>query len=105
MVDMALTKKEAEDEFKIEEDTGPRYPWGLNLTLHTESLEKLAMDLPSVGDELSLVAVVKVTSVSERERQGNDKNQDVELQITEMELDGGSSRQEKAAGMFPTAES
>jgi hypothetical protein len=68
-------------------DAGPRYPWGLELYLHDEVLKKLGMaTLPAVGTELVLQAKVHVTGVSMRERQGGEKSQTLDIQITSMEL-------------------
>ena len=63
------------------------YPYGLTVSLEDNSLQKLKLKtLPEVGDEMTLVAKVKVTRVSSDE---TDKgaNKSVSLQITSMRLD------------------
>lgn len=72
-------------------DTGPRYPYGLSLSLDAESMAKLGMvEMPPVGAKLTLVATVEVTNVSQHQNQEKvDKS--VGLQITDMDLRAPSS--------------
>lgn len=66
---------------------GPLYPYGLSLCLNDESLAKLGIDtLPAVGTELLIMAKVRVTGTRSSERQGGEKSNDVDLQITDMAL-------------------
>lgn len=65
------------------------YPYGLQLRLGNDELEKLGLeDLPDVGESIELYAKVKVTSTSSRDQEGGGKSQSVELQITSMCLEG-----------------
>lgn len=68
----------------------PVYPWGLEVRLDEDALEKLEMDaLPEVGAALMLHARVEVTSVSDRENVEDGKthrHRDVSLQITDLAL-------------------
>lgn len=67
----------------------PRYPYGLQLHLDDEALEKLGLKaLPRVQDKLRLVAQVSVVSVNEYESTDSDGvTRSVDLQITDMALD------------------
>lgn len=75
---------------------GPKYPYGLCISLDDDSLEKLGMagDLPPVGSIINFMAIAKVTSASENEREGMDGKAEkccrVELQITDMGVAGAS---------------
>jgi hypothetical protein len=61
----------------------PSYPYGLAISLDNGTLKKLGIkDLPEVGEELMLMATVKVTSVSSSEGEGGSQK-NVSLQITE----------------------
>lgn len=87
MIDMALTPEE-----KVEMagyspvNSVPDYSYGLCLSLCDEDLEKLGLDDDvSVGDVLQIYALAKVTSVSERETNG-EADRRVELQITNLGL-------------------
>lgn len=70
----------------------PEYPYGLRLSLDTDSLSKLGItELPDVGAVLMLAARVEVVSVSQYEH-ADGKSKDLGLQITDMELklEGGA---------------
>ena len=86
LVDMKLSKKEAKHEVACESPKGPRYPYGLQISLDDESLKKLGFDsLPDVGDEFIIVGVGPVTSVHEREDEGGtDRNFSVQLEKLEI---------------------
>ena len=95
LTDMMLDATEAKEEAGISESDAPKYPYGLQLCLNDEALEKLQLDpLPPIGTVLTLVAQVKVTGVRSYEIQTEktagepDENQEssVDLQITAMEL-------------------
>jgi len=68
----------------------PSYPWGLEINLENDSVEKLGIDIENTkaGDEIMIMAKAKVTNVSQREnieRSGNKKiNKSIGLQITDM---------------------
>jgi hypothetical protein len=70
--------------------SGPKYPYGLCLSLDDESLEKLGLDgdLPEVGEVLQFSAIARVTSASMNEHENGAGASDtccrVELQITDM---------------------
>jgi hypothetical protein len=68
------------------ENNGPKYPYGLVISLDNESLKKLAMGLPQVGDGFTLDALVEVIAVSKDSGQIEDGKR-VELQITAMGLE------------------
>jgi hypothetical protein len=68
----------------------PTYPYGLEVRLDNDALDKLGLDkLPQVGKPMMLYAKVDVTSVSENERNEGGKaitNRSVGLQITDLVL-------------------
>jgi hypothetical protein len=93
LVDMAFTKDDLKDKSKKEpccigSDGQPNpYPWGLSLHLEGDSLDKLGMkQLPAIGAEMHVMAVVKVTSVNQSAREGQDENRSVGLQVTKMQM-------------------
>lgn len=90
LTNMKLTPAEAkESDVCCDPGTsGPAYPYGLCLYLDNESLAKLGItDLPDVGTRLTLHAIVEVTSNSQRQTQDG-KTVNMDLQITDMELQG-----------------
>lgn len=102
MIDMKMKRKSEEaktmlsDEVESEDDDeSPKYPYGLEVTLDSDSLEKLgitAASLPKVGEQMQMAAKVEVKSVGMNEYQGDSKpSLHVCLQITAMELSGGAA--------------
>ena len=67
---------------KKSKDTGPEYPWGLDINLEKEQINKLRLDLKKlkVGDEIPVDAVLKVRSLSESEGESG-KSQNLSLQM------------------------
>lgn len=91
LIDMAYSKAELKAQNK-EMSVGPGgqldpYPWGLNIRLDKDSLDKLGMKkLPEVGAELHFIAVAKVTNVQSSAREGMNDDCSVGLQITMMQV-------------------
>jgi hypothetical protein len=83
MRSMELSKKEAkESEPAIaSKSAGPRYPYGLEIRLENDSLEKLGIELPEVGSDVMIRAECCVVSVSSNERDGDKPTRLVTLQI------------------------
>lgn len=56
--------------------TGPKYPWGLELRLETNSLDKLGVDIGKfkVGQELPLEIMGRVTGISINEREDGERS-------------------------------
>lgn len=93
LIDMKLSPEEAKEMdcsagCLSAEDGGPKYPWGLTVSLDDATLRKLGMgELPKVGEQMHLMAVVEVCSTSQHANQdGTDRC--VSLQITQMGLEG-----------------
>ena len=66
----------------------PRYPYGLEITLNKESLQKLGEKAESyiVGKDLYIMARVKVSGVRIVDSE-NSNNRSVDLQITDMKFE------------------
>lgn len=96
MMSMELTPKEANDKLDAMSpsppmsktalvDHMPVYPYGLCISLETDQLERLGLEVGEceVGDTVHLTCMAKVTSVSSREQMGGTCDR-VELQITDI---------------------
>lgn len=72
---------------------GPKYPYGLRITLDAETVEKLGLkEMPKVDDMLRFMADSKVISVSsDEESDGDEKEYSVQLQIVDMEIEKGKN--------------
>ncbi|NIL23531.1 hypothetical protein HB991_13560 [Yersinia mollaretii] len=91
--------KQGTDTFETEGgkvETRDDYPWGLRITLNNETLKKLGIALPKVGDVLELVGKVKVLSTSTRE-DGEETTSNADLQITDIGLLAGNVEAAKSA--------
>lgn len=90
LVSMKITAAERKDQaspMPVSPTDAPRYPYGLELHLDQDSLDKLDLTLPKVGKEFLLVAKVKVTNVSSHENVGQKTQSTLGLQITSMCLE------------------
>ena len=77
------------------------YPYGLQIRLDNETIEKLGIPLPEVGKEVNIVAKAKITSASERSVEGGEADRSVELQITEMAI-SKPEREVDTDKLYPT---
>jgi hypothetical protein len=86
MKSMKMDSQRPETAPMMEKEDAPRYPYGLQIHLDKETLEKLGIkELPEIGKEVAIAAVAKVCSVSESEHMyGSDKC--MGLQITAMSV-------------------
>lgn len=91
LVSMKMTKSERQEKSEPAEIDRPIYPYGLEVRLDTDALEKLGLEdeLPEVGGEMTLLAKVKVTGASSSDSEYG-KNRSVSLQITDMCLEDGN---------------
>lgn len=86
----AKTLRGASKVAEMSEPDQPRYPWGLEVSLNNESINKLGIDLENTQaeDTVYFVAQAKVTRVSSSENTEYDgkvrKNREIGLQIQKM---------------------
>lgn len=65
----------------------PKYPYGTSLYLDEVAMKKLGLkEMPSVGTEIPVIAIAKVTGTSEREYEDG-KRQSLDLQLVKMGFD------------------
>lgn len=102
MVSLKLSKKEAKSEYgevaTPSKDT-PRYPYGTRIDLDTDTLDKLGIDLSDydMNDTCTITAKAVVVGKNESQRQGGDPRKSLDLQITDIMIDTGRKKKEKAA--------
>ncbi|MFV8904587.1 capsid staple protein [Serratia fonticola] len=72
------------------------YPWGLRFTLNNDTLEKLGIPLPKVGEMLAVGGIAKVLSVSTR-TEGDKAESSVDLQFTDLGVEAAPAPQRSAA--------
>lgn len=107
LVDMKMTKKEAKEEMGAPTsavkaaEQGPRYPYGLEIRLDTDSLKKLGIDLDSypLGAECTIEAKAIVTDKGEHQRLNGKERLNLELQVTELAIgEDKKAKKDKKAG-------
>jgi hypothetical protein len=92
MQSMKLTPNEQSEEMGSAMVDKPSYPYGLEIRLSNDAIEKLGLPaLPAVGETMVVMARVKVTSVSQYENEGSHKERSICLQITDMALGADQS--------------
>ena len=94
MVSMKMSPKEVKAMEPTISETKPEYPYGLRISLNKESMEKLGMSLPGIGDKVSIQAVGEIVAFSQYESDGH-KNKSCDIQIEELQI--GSKKEEKDA--------
>lgn len=88
LISMENTQQEANAQVSPTADA-PKYPWGLSICLNDDSLEKLGVkSLPAVGTEVTIVAKATVSGTSENATENDGTRSSMDLQITDMQLDG-----------------
>jgi hypothetical protein len=107
LTNLKLTPKEAKGDYPecgsigSMKDKGPRYPYGMELRLDTETLDKLGIDLSDykVGESCVIEAKATVTRLSESQQQGGKDRRDLELQITDIAIGADKAgKKAKASG-------
>lgn len=89
LINMENTQQQATEQVSPSADKGPKYPWGLQISLNDDSLEKLGVTaLPAVGTEVTIVAKATVAATREYSTEGSGSEASMDLQITDMQLDG-----------------
>lgn len=104
LVSMAQKPSEAKEERAelAAEAKAPRFPYGLELTLNEEVLEKLGWkDLPKVGAKCTIEAKGVVTLVRNVEGK-NHSSMGVNIQITELGITNASTSKSAADTLYPS---
>jgi hypothetical protein len=91
LVSMEMDKSQSDAMYGMPEtadkETGPKYPFGLQVRLEKEDLAKLGIkELPEIGTDMKLVAECEVISISQNESKDGLQSQCVCLQIEMMGL-------------------
>lgn len=102
MISMEMTAEERAENSPVISGTtqydGPKYPYGLCLSLGEDELNKLEVDFESleVGETYHLFIMAKVTAKSASERESGEPCKRVELQVTHMGAESEDKENEEA---------
>lgn len=100
LVNMKQSAEEAAEANSISSDSR-EYPYGLEIRLDEEQLSKLGFtNPPPVGTQLTIKAMVTVTSASQYQSQDSEPESSSCWQITDLEVGGGASK-DAAAALYP----
>lgn len=97
LIDLKQTKKEVKSSGEVApssiSEDHPMYPWGLEVNLEEESLEKLKMSAGNfkIGQKLKMVCEVEITRISQNQSMKK-KRESVNLQIQKMSLAAGGNK-------------
>lgn len=91
MVDMEMDDEDQFDSPAMPMSTGgkpqkPQYPYGLRISVGLKEMEKLKLEMPSMGDTIDLRAFGVVTSVSASQNEYSDDCR-VEIQIQKIRVE------------------
>jgi hypothetical protein len=77
------------------------YPYGLSINLNSESIEALGLTtIPDVGSCYMVIARAEVKSTSTSEYDGEGKQSNISLQITDMALEKESKKKPMAQRIY-----
>lgn len=85
LTDLKSTKKPGKGEPTSAGENG--YPYGTRISLDEDSLQKLGMDMPKVGQKIHMRAHGVVHSASQSESAGGKKRRNVELQLHKVSIE------------------
>jgi hypothetical protein len=92
MINLAQDAAEAAEVSAPETGDGPKYPYGLCLCLNDDTLQKLGIGLPDVGQKVVIHAIATVTRASAVQEQDGGTEIGADLQITDMEISGAAGK-------------
>lgn len=108
LTNMKLSHKEKEVNTETVSSDKPEYPWGLEIDLNEESLEKLEwFTTPKAGQKVIIMARAEVIRTSESQSQEfgeSHTHRSVSLQITDLALDPESEKKDAGALLYGEGE-
>ena len=87
LTDMKLPKRSKDKGCEVACDSPdePRYPYGLEISLDNDALDKLGLELPEAGEQFIVLGVGPVTRVSQTDnKRGKDRSLTIQLQKIEV---------------------
>ena len=71
----------------LQTDSKPKYPYGLSITLDSDTVKKLGLEDCTVGTEYDIEGKMKCTNMSENENEDGSYNQTMTMQITSLDCE------------------
>lgn len=91
---MSESEKKEMNEYSVVSDR-PKYPYNLKLRIDPETYKKLEMgEPPKIGEKFMVLAQAEVCEVEMYRKEGDEKEFNIELQITDMDLKSSDQKEE-----------
>ncbi len=102
LVNLKLSPAEAKEITTPDPSDGPKYPYGLRISLDDDTLKKLGLtELPAIDTKLVLTARAEVCSTSDYDSQSG-SHRSLDLQITELALEPEPAAGAATDRLFPS---
>lgn len=86
-------------------EEGPKYPYGLQITLNEDSLKALGItELPKVGEKMKIEGFVEVCNTSQYEESSGHSSRSLGLQITDLDLSKEKAKKPSKEVMYDKEE-
>lgn len=101
LTSLKLSAKEAKEDMGVPSVAGksdlPKYPYGLQIRLDTETLQKLGIDLSAypLGATCVIEARGQITDKSEHQRLGGKERLNLEIQLTDIGISEDKASKKK----------
>lgn len=92
IVDLKLTPEEKKDDEVGCCSSDRDYPWGLELDLGDDEVQKLGVEGLEVGEEVLIAGTARVSSKGSHQVDGGDKDSNMSIQITGLSIAKGSKK-------------
>lgn len=93
LVDLKLPKKSEKELKKVMTMDQPRYPYGFQLRFDSEQVKKLPqLEKVKIGEKVTIQGVGEVVEVRKVDRQKEDNQFSVEIQLKQIGVEGSSPK-------------
>lgn len=99
-----MKRSKSEDGLAEDVSEGPKYPYGLQISLDSEAIEKLELaEMPQAGAKMKMMAMVEVVGVRQYDRKDGDSEKGVDLQITDLSLENATEERRMEEALYGDA--
>jgi hypothetical protein len=97
LVDLRLPKKSEKELKKTMEVDQPKYPYGFQLRFDSEQIAKLPqLEKVKIGEKVTVNAIGEVVEVRKVDRQKEDNQFSVEIQLKQIGVQGSSPKKDES---------
>jgi hypothetical protein len=104
LVDLRLPKKSKKELTKGMEVDQPKYPYGFQLRFDSEQIKKLPqLEKVKIGEKVTIQGIGEVMEVRKVDRQKEDNQFSVEIQLKQIGVEGSSPKKDTLIGAIEKA--